>query len=145
MRRLWLQKCMTDGLKTSMSSSLTSTLLMEAASYDFGNAETQITTRPGRSCWTGKTIYAGNANNRICSNHFKFGRPTDLDPHSILCLRGYSEQVGIKRKPPADRSVFASAVNCSTHKTCQANCHWNDWNEYSWWKQNFVDGQYGKL
>ena len=47
---------MTDSLKTSMSSILTSTLLMEAASYDFGNAETQITTRPGRSCWIGKTI-----------------------------------------------------------------------------------------
>ena len=41
---------MTDDLKTSTSSSLTSTLLMEAASYDFGNAETQITRRPGRSC-----------------------------------------------------------------------------------------------
>ena len=41
---------MTGGLKTSMSLSLTLTLLMEAASYDFGNVETQITARPGRSC-----------------------------------------------------------------------------------------------
>ena len=46
---------MTDGWKTSMSSSLTSTLLMEAASYDFGNAETEIATRPWQSCWIGKT------------------------------------------------------------------------------------------
>ena len=45
-----VQPEMTDGLKTSMSSSLTSTILMEAASYDFRNVETQITTRPGRSC-----------------------------------------------------------------------------------------------
>ena len=30
-----VQPEMTDGLKTSMSSSLTSTILMEAASYDF--------------------------------------------------------------------------------------------------------------
>ena len=105
---------MTDGLKTSMSSSLTSTLLMEAASYDYGNAKTQITTRPRRSCWIGKTI---NANTRICSNHFKSGRPTNVGPHSILYLRECSEQVSIKRKPPADRStVFASAANCSTQK-----------------------------
>ena len=70
---------MTDGLKDSISSSLTSALLMEAVSFAFGNvacsrlsiggsernqrraktkgleqaignAETQITTRPGRSC-----------------------------------------------------------------------------------------------
>ena len=60
--------------------------------------------------------YTVNANTRICSNHFKFGRPTDVDPHPTLYLRGYSEQVGIKRKPPADRSVFASVVNCATQK-----------------------------
>ena len=45
-----VQPEMTDGLKTSVSSSLTSTILMEAASYDFGNVETQITTSHGRSC-----------------------------------------------------------------------------------------------
>ena len=39
------------------------------------------------------------------------------DPHPKLYLRGYSEQVGIIRKPPADRSVFASAANCSTKKS----------------------------
>ena len=58
--------------------------------------------------------YTVNANTRICSNHFKFGRPTDVDPHPTLYLRGYSEQVGIKRKPPADRSNFASATKCSS-------------------------------
>ena len=45
-----------------------------------------------------------------------FDGPTDVDPHPTLYLRGYSEQVGIKTKPPADRSVFASAANCSTQK-----------------------------
>lgn len=38
------------------------------------------------------------------------------DPHTTLYLRGYGEQVCIKRKSPADRSVFASTANCSTQK-----------------------------
>ena len=45
----FLVEKMTDGLKDSISLSLTSALLMEAVSFVFGNAETQAT-RHERSC-----------------------------------------------------------------------------------------------
>lgn len=28
-------------------------------------------------------------NTKVCSNHFKYGRPTDNDPHPSLYLKGY--------------------------------------------------------
>ena len=60
--------------------------------------------------------YSVNENTRICSNHFKFGRPTNVDPHPTLYLKGYDEQ-RIKRKLPTERSnVPLPSPECSTRK-----------------------------
>ena len=42
-------------------------------------------------------------NNYVCSNHFKCGRPMDLDPMTTLYLM--DEEVGTKRKAPKERNL----------------------------------------
>ena len=44
-------------------------------------------------------------NDVICSNHFQYGRPTDLSPTPTMFLKGYDddEKVILKRKSPKKR------------------------------------------
>ena len=42
-------------------------------------------------------------NNYVCSNHFKCGRPMDLDPIPTLYLT--DKEVGTKRKAPKERNL----------------------------------------
>ena len=39
---------------------------------------------------------------KVCSNHFEYGRPTQVSPHPTLYMRGYDEQIK-KRKDPKIR------------------------------------------
>lgn len=39
----------------------------------------------------------------ICSNHFEYGRPSDVSPTPTLYLKGYTECAKTKRKSPAKR------------------------------------------
>ena len=45
--------------------------------------------------------------NVVCSNHFEYGRPTDVSPVPTLYLKGYDDEssLAVKRKSPAKRSV----------------------------------------
>ena len=37
---------------------------------------------------------------KVCSNHFKSGRPTEDDPFPSLFLNGYSDETGTRKRPP---------------------------------------------
>ena len=50
------------------------------------------------------TELEGNKNAKVCSNHFKFGRPVDSHPHPTLFQKGYNREIVTrKRKAPIDR------------------------------------------
>ena len=69
--------------------------------------------------WTtllNKNDYSVNGNTRVCSNHFKYGRPTDVEPNPTLYLTGY----GTKRKPATVQTGNATlqmgSADCTTPK-----------------------------
>lgn len=67
------------------------------------------------------TNYNVNGNTKICSNHFKFGRPTAIDPHPSLYLKGYNTETATKRKSPLKRTTlnnnFTAKKSYSNNKT----------------------------
>ena len=60
-----------------------------------------------------RVAYSVNGKTKIYSNHFKYGRPTDVDPHPTLFLKEYDEQC-IKRTAPMERST--PPTDCLTRK-----------------------------
>ena len=60
--------------------------------------------------WTkllNRVDYRVDGNAKVCSNYFKFGRPTDIDPHLTLYLKGYEEHGIAPRKSPKKRFPLA--------------------------------------
>ena len=60
--------------------------------------------------WTfacNRKYFRGNKNSVICSNHFKYGRPTAASPYPTLYLKEYNiSAISSKRKPPAERTTM---------------------------------------
>ena len=52
--------------------------------------------------------------NVVCSNHFEYGRPTDVSPVPTLYLKGYDDEpsLAVKRKSPAKRSAPLGGKKC---------------------------------
>ena len=46
-------------------------------------------------------------NTVICSNHFKYGRPTAVSPYPTFYLKGYNiGAISSKRKPPEEITIM---------------------------------------
>ena len=78
--------------------------LMGVLIFDFGNVMTKSFFQSGLC---NRKYFRGNKNSVICSNHFKYGRPTAASPYPTLYLKGYNiSAISSKRKPPAERTTM---------------------------------------
>ena len=91
------------------------------------------------------------AHTKVCSNHFKYGRPTADDPHPSLYLKGYPGiSTPAKRKPTRRKLTYscdsASRMskcnskkrNNSTSSAIASNTCQQDFNESTTHARNFV-------
>ena len=64
------------------------------------------------------TELEGNKNAKVCSNHFKLGKPVDSHPHPTFFLNGYNREIVTrKRKAPVDRLPVPS-IRIKKKKSC---------------------------
>lgn len=63
-----------------------------------------------------KNDYSVNGNTKVCSNHFKYGRPTDVEPNPTLYLTGYGTKRKLATVQTGNATLQMGSADCTTPK-----------------------------